>query len=78
MAALHLTVVTRRVRPDQLSGSFLEQSGGQIALAVRETVGELEAVVRLDTFHLCISAGVGSPQRSRRTTPDRLPENAAS
>ena len=57
MAALHLAVVARRVGPDQLvtdaqlGGSFLEQCG-QIALAVGETVGELEAVVRLDT--LCL------------------------
>ena len=56
VAALHLAVVARRVGPDQLvpdaqlGGSFLEQCG-QIALAVGETVGELEAVVRLDTLH---------------------------
>ena len=67
MAALHLAVVARRVGPDQLvtdaqlGGSFLEQCG-QIALAVGETVGELEAVVRLDTLHFYASAGVPRSQ----------------
>ena len=67
MAALHLAVVARRVGPDQLvpdaqlGGSFLEQRG-QIALAVGETVGKLETVVRLDTLHFYASAGVPRPQ----------------
>ena len=67
VAALHLAVVARRVGPDQLvpdaqlGGSFLEQCG-QIALAVGETVGELEAVVRLDTLHFYAPAGVPRPQ----------------
>ena len=60
-------LLARRVGPDQLvtdaqlGGSFLEQCG-QIALAVGETVGELEAVVRLDTLHFYASAGVPRPQ----------------
>ena len=60
-------LLARRVGPDQLvtdaqlGGSFLEQ-GGQIALAVGETVGELEAVVRLDTLHFYASAGVPRSQ----------------
>ena len=67
VAALHLAVVARRVGPDQLvtdaqlGGSFLEQCG-QIALAVGEAVGELEAVLRLDTLHFYASAGVPRPQ----------------
>ena len=67
VAALHLAVVARRVGPDQLvtdaqlGGSFLEQCG-QIALAVGETVGKLETVVRLDTLHFYASAGVPRPQ----------------
>ena len=67
MAALHLAVVARRVGPDQLvtdaqlGGSFLEQCG-QIALAVGEAVGELEAVFRLDTLHFYAPAGVPRPQ----------------
>ena len=67
VAALHLAVVARRVGPDQLvtdaklSGGFLEQRG-QIALTVGEAVGELEAVVRLDTLHFYASAGVPRPQ----------------
>ena len=67
VAALHLAVVARRVGPDQLvtdaqlGGSFLEQCR-QIALTVGETVGELEAVVRLDTLHFYASAGVPRPQ----------------
>ena len=67
VAALHLAVVARRVGPDQfvtdaqLGGSFLEQCG-QIALAVGEAVGELEAVFRLDTLHFYAPAGVPRPQ----------------
>ena len=67
VATLHLAVVARRVGPDQLvtdaqlGGSFLEQCG-QIALAVGETVGKLETVVRLDTLHFYASAGVPRPQ----------------
>ena len=67
-------LLARRVGPDQLvtdaqlGGSFLEQCG-QIALAVGETVGELEAVVRLDTLHLdpaaCIPRGQSAQEISR-------------
>ena len=56
VAALHLSVVPGRVGPDQLvpdtqffSGPLEE--GGEIPPAVGETVGELEAVVRLDALH---------------------------
>ena len=60
-------LLARRVGPDQLvtddqlGGSFLEQCG-QIALAVGEAVGELEAVFRLDTLHFYAPAGVPRPQ----------------
>ena len=66
VAALHLTVVPRRIwtnqlMPDaQLSSRPLKQSR-QLALPVGKTVGELEAIVRLDTLHLdpaaCIPPG---------------------
>ena len=86
VAALDLAVVARRVGPDQLvtdaklGDSFLEQSG-QIALAVGETVGKLETVVRLDTLHFYASAGVPRPQPAqevRRGIGGRPPGNAAS
>ena len=57
VAALHLTVVPRSIRanqlmPDaQLSSRPLKQRR-QIAFTVGKTVGELEAIVRLDTLHL--------------------------
>ena len=67
VAALDFSVMPRRVRPDQLvpdaqfSSGFLEQRR-QIALTVREAVGKLEPVVRLNTLHLDTSAGVPRPQ----------------
>ena len=67
VATLDFAVVSRRVRTDwlvpdtQLGGSLFKQCW-QIALAVRKTVGKLEPVVRLDTFHLYASAGVPRPQ----------------
>ena len=63
VTTLHLAVVSWRVGTDQLvpnaqiHSSDLKQSG-QVLLAVRETVGELKAIVRLDTFHADASAGV--------------------
>ena len=57
VAALDLAVVSRCIGTNQLvanaqlGGGFLKQRG-QIALAVRKTVGKLEPVVRLDTLHL--------------------------
>ena len=41
----------------QLSGSFLKKSG-DISFAVGEVVGELKAIVSLDTFHMDPPAGV--------------------
>ena len=67
VAALDLAVVSRCIRTNQLvanaqlGGGFLKQRG-QIALAVRKTVGKLEPVVRLDALHLYASAGVPRPQ----------------
>ena len=86
VAALHLTVVPRRIRanqlmPDaQLSSRPLKQSR-QLALPAGEAVGELEAVVRLDTLHFYASAGVPRPQPAqevRRGIGGRPPGNAAS
>ena len=75
VAALHLTVVPRGIRanqlmPDaQLSSRPLKQCW-QIAFAVGKTVGELEAIVRLDTLHLdpaaCIPRGQSAQEISRR------------
>ena len=65
VAALDLTVVTRRVRANelvadaQLSSRFLKKRG-QIALAIGKTVGELKAVVCLDAFYLYAFAGKSS------------------
>lgn len=41
----------------QLSGGFLKKSG-DISFAVGEVVGELKAIVSLDTFHMDPPAGV--------------------
>ena len=75
VAALHLTVVPRGIRanqlmPDaQLSSRPLKQCR-QLALTVGKTVGELEAIVRLDTLHLdpaaCIPRGQSAKEISRR------------
>ena len=74
VSALHLTGVPRGIRanqlmPDaQLSSRPLKQSR-QLAFTVGKTVGELEAIVRLDTLHLdpaaCIPRGQ-SAQEVRR------------
>ena len=67
VAALHLTVVPRSIRanqlmPDaQLSSRPLKQRR-QLALPAGEAVGKLETVVRLDTLHFYASAGVPRPQ----------------
>ena len=65
VAALHFTVVARRVGSDELvadtelrGGVFKE--GGQVPLGVGETVGELKAVVGLYTLH-------GNPARLNQT-----------
>ena len=56
VAALHFTVVARRIGADelvadtQLGGGGLKQSR-EIPLAVGETIGKFKAVIRLDTFH---------------------------
>ena len=63
VAALHLAVVARRIRPDelvadtQLGGGGLKQSR-EIPLAVGETIGKFKAIIRLDTFHADSPAGV--------------------
>ena len=63
VAALHFTVVARRIGPDelvadtQLCGGGLKQSR-EIPLAVGKTVGELKSIVSLDTFHADTSAGI--------------------
>ena len=75
VAALHLTVVPRRIwtnelMPDaQLSSRPLKQCR-QIAFTVGKTVGKLGTVVRLDTLHLdpaaCIPRGQPAKEISRR------------
>ena len=63
VAALHLAVVARRVGTDefvsdaQSGGSDFKESG-QIFLAVGEAVGELKAIVCLDTLHPDTPAGI--------------------
>ena len=63
VATLHFTVVARRIGTDklvadtQLGGGGLKQ-GGEIPLAVGETIGKLKAVIRLDAFHADTAAGV--------------------
>ena len=62
VAALHFTVVARRIGPDelvadtQLCGGGLKQSR-EIPLAVGKTIGELKSIVSLDTFHADASTG---------------------
>ena len=70
VAALHLTVVPRGIRanqlmPDaQLSSRPLKQSR-QLAFTVGKTVGELEAIVRLDTLHLDPAARIPRGQSAQ-------------
>ena len=67
VAALHLTVVPRCIRtnelvPDaQLSGSFLEH-GRQITPTIGETVGKFKPIVGLNALYLYPFAGVPRPQ----------------
>ena len=61
VAALHLAVVAGRIRanelmPDIQLSSRLFKQRWQVALAVGKSIGELEAVVRLDALHLYASA----------------------
>ena len=63
VAALHFTVVTRRIGADelvpdtQLGGSRLKESGS-VLFAGKETVGELNAVVGLNALHSDTPAGI--------------------
>ena len=70
VAALHLAVVTRGVWTDQLMpdiqlGSRLFKQRRQIALAVGKPIGELKAVVRLNTLHLDTTARIPRGQFQR-------------
>lgn len=63
VAAFHLSVVAWRVGTDELVPDPQLLSGGlkkrwQISLAVGESVGELKAIVGLDTLHPDPPAGV--------------------
>ena len=79
VAAFHLTVVTRRIRSDQLmpnaqfDGRFFKQ-GRKIASAVGETIGKFKAIVRLDAFYLDPMAGIpgGQPVKEICRRPGRL------
>ena len=74
VAALDLAIVAGRVGADelvadaQLGGGFLKQRR-QAPLTARKPVGKLKSVVRLDTFHLDLTACVPRgqlPQKVRR------------
>ena len=71
VAALHLTVVPRSIRanqlmPDaQLSSRPLKQRR-QLAFTVGEAVGKLEAIVRLDTLHLDPAARIPRGQSAKK------------
>ena len=61
VAALHLAVVAGRIRanelmPDIQLSSRLFKQRWQVALAVGKSIGELEAVVRLDALHFYATA----------------------
>ena len=63
VAAFNLAIMARCIRTDQLVpyaqfGSGILKQCGQIALAVRKTVGKFEPIVRLDTLHLYAPAGI--------------------
>ena len=70
MAALHLTVMPRRIRanefmPDvQLGGGLFKQSR-QVALTVGKAVGKLKAVIRLHTLHLNSAARIPRSQLAK-------------
>ena len=56
VTALNLAVVTRRIRPYELVpdakvGSGLFKERDQVAVRLRETVGELKAIVCLSAYH---------------------------
>ena len=63
VAALRFAIVSGRVWTDpfmldaQVSSRFLKQ-GHAVTLAVRETVGKLNAIVDLNAFHTNAPAGV--------------------
>ena len=63
VAAFHFAIVSWRVRTDQfvsdpqgLRGGFKESR--EILFAVREAVGELKSIIRLNTLHLDASASI--------------------
>ena len=63
VAALHLAVMTRCVRTNELMsdtqlGSSGFKQGGQITHAVGKTVGELKSIVSLDTLHADTPASI--------------------
>ena len=70
VAALHLTVVPRRIWTNELMpnikfGSRPLKQCRQIAFTVGKTVGELEAIVRLDTLHLDPAARIPRGQSAQ-------------
>ena len=63
VAALHLTIMPRSIwanelMPDAKLGSSPFKQRRQIAFAVGKAIGELKAIVRLDTFHLDTAASM--------------------
>ena len=75
VAALHFSVVAGRVGTDELvsdaklGGSGLKQSG-QLPPAVGKTVGELEAIICLNTFHTDTLAGIPLEQLLRKSAEE--------
>ena len=70
VAALHFAVVPRRIWTNELMpntkfGSRPLKQCQQIAFTVGITVGELEAIVRLDTFHLDPTARIPRGQSAQ-------------
>ena len=63
VAALYLTIVpwgiwTDKFVPNTQSHSGLLKEHGEVFLAVGKAVGELKAIIRLDTLHIDSAAGI--------------------
>ena len=75
VTALHFTIVAWSIGADelvadtQLGGGGLKQSG-KITPAVGKTVGELEAIICLNTFHTDTLAGIPLEQLLRKSAEE--------
>ena len=75
VAALHLAVVAGRIRanelmPDIQLSSRLFKQRWQVALAVGKSIGELEAVVRLDALHFYATACIQAVRLRRKSAEE--------